>query len=53
MWDTRFEMVSEWMANGCINEYVKAHPGVNRFGLVGPPFLTSLPPLNNNPGPFS
>jgi serine/threonine protein kinase len=30
-----FAMVSEWMANGNINEFVKAHGDVNRFELVG------------------
>lgn len=27
-------MVSEWMGNGDIKEYVKAHPNVNRLELV-------------------
>ena len=31
-----FVMISEWMDNGNINEFVKAHRGVNRFELVGP-----------------
>ena len=37
-------MVSEWMVNGNINEFVKAHTDVNRFELVGFWFLllTSL-----------
>ena len=30
-----FAMVSEWMANGNINEFVEAHRDVNRFELVG------------------
>ena len=30
----RFAMVSEWMPNGNINEFVKAHRDVNRFKLV-------------------
>lgn len=30
----QFVMVSEWMANGNINEFVKAHPGADRLGLV-------------------
>ena len=38
MTETRFEMVSEWMVNGNINDFVKAHPDVNRLGLVGFPF---------------
>ena len=30
-----FAMVSEWMANGNINEFIKAHRDANRFELVG------------------
>ena len=30
----RFAVVSEWMENGNINEFVKAHPDVDRPGLV-------------------
>ena len=30
-----FAMVSEWMINGNINEFIKAHKDVNRFELVG------------------
>ena len=29
-----FAMVSGWMGNGNINEFVKAHKDVNRFELV-------------------
>lgn len=32
--ENRFVMVSEWMANGDINEFVKQHPDVNRLELV-------------------
>jgi len=28
-------MISEWMANGNINEFVDAHRDANRFELVG------------------
>ena len=35
MSETKFAMVSEWMANGNINQFVKAHPGANRLELVG------------------
>ena len=31
----QFVMVSEWMANGDINEFIKMHRDVNRFKLVG------------------
>jgi len=30
-----FAMISEWMVNGNIIEFVKAHRDVNRFELVG------------------
>jgi len=30
-----FAMASEWMENGNINEFIKEHPEVNRFDLVG------------------
>ena len=30
-----FAMVSDWMANGDINEFIEAHPDVNWLGLVG------------------
>ena len=30
----RFVMVSEWMANGNINEFLKVHPNVDRLELV-------------------
>ena len=31
----QFAMVSEWMVNGNINEFVKMHRDANRFKLVG------------------
>jgi len=31
----RFAMASEWMVNGNINEFTKAHRDVNRLELVG------------------
>ncbi|KAF9785327.1 kinase-like domain-containing protein [Thelephora terrestris] len=31
----RFAMVSEWMNNGNINEFVKANPDINRLKLLG------------------
>ena len=34
MSETQFAMVSEWMPNGNIKQYVKAHPDENRFELV-------------------
>ena len=35
MTGTQFVMVSEWMANGNINEFVEVHPDTDRLGLVG------------------
>ena len=34
MGNHRFAMVSEWMANGNVNEFIEAHADANRFGLV-------------------
>ena len=33
--ESRFAMISSWMANGNINDFVKSHPEVDRMGLVG------------------
>ena len=39
----QFAMVSEWMTNGNINEFIQAHRDANRFELVGLALLlTSL-----------
>ena len=45
MSETKFAMVSDWVVNGNINEFVKAHPDANRFKLVGFSFKISLPAL--------
>ena len=42
MSETQFTMVSRWMPNGNINEFVKKYPDANRFELVSFPFR--LPP---------
>ena len=34
MSETQFEMVSDWMGNGNLSEFVKAHPTANRLELV-------------------
>ena len=34
MSETQFAMVSDWMGNGNINDYVKTHPEANRLKLV-------------------
>ena len=36
---TQFVMVSEWMPNGNINQFVKTHWDANRFDLVCFPFM--------------
>ena len=35
MGNNQFAMVSEWMTNGNINEFVRANRDANRFKLVG------------------
>lgn len=41
-----FAMISHWMSNGNIREFVKANPGANRFKLVGFSFgILPLPVL--------
>jgi len=44
MSEARFAMISDWMANGNINRFLKAHPDVNRLELVGHSFK-GLPSL--------
>ena len=34
MSETQFAMVSDWMSNGNISDYVKAHPEANQLELV-------------------
>ena len=34
MSETQFAMVSDWMGNGNLSDFVKAHPDVNRLELV-------------------
>ena len=34
MGGSQFAMVSEWMVNGNINEFLRAHMDANRFELV-------------------
>jgi len=38
MTETEFSMVSEWMSNGNINQFVSARQDTNRFELVRSPF---------------
>lgn len=35
MTETQFAMISEWMVNKNVGDFVKAHPDVDRLGLVG------------------
>jgi len=37
MSETRLVMASEWMTNGNVNEFVKAHVDADRLELVSPP----------------
>ena len=46
MSEGHFAMISEWMMNGNINDFVKTHPDVNRLELVSLSFETSLPSLH-------
>jgi hypothetical protein len=41
MSETQFAMVSDWMADGNINDFVKAHPDANRLELVSVSFEIS------------
>ena len=34
MEEKQFVMVSEWLENGNINEFIRSHPDVDLFGLV-------------------
>ena len=43
MSETRFAMISDWMVNGSVNNFVKTHPDANRLELVG--FSFKLPCL--------
>ena len=40
-----FAMVSEWMVNGNIIEFIEAHRDANRFELVGLPLPSLTPPV--------
>jgi len=45
MSENQFAMISDWMANGNINDFVKAHPDANRLELVRSSLRVSLSPL--------
>lgn len=42
MTETKFAMVSDWMTNGNINEFVGANPDADRLKLVGPHHFTLI-----------
>jgi serine/threonine protein kinase len=42
MFEGHFEMLSDWMANGNLVDFINARPDVNRIGLVGFAFGISL-----------
>ena len=46
--DQQFVMVSEWMENGNINEFIKAREDVDRFELVRF-FPVGYKPFTDNP----
>ena len=46
MSEGHFAMISEWMMNGNINDFVKTHPDVNRLELVSFSFEISLSSLH-------
>lgn len=54
MTENRLAMVSEWMTNGNINQFVMAHQDANRFELVSSPFrlLSSFPVVDNHVTPI-
>ena len=45
MTEGHFAMVSEWMTNGNINQFLMAHRDANRFELVSSPFKLLAPPI--------
>ena len=49
MTETELSMMSEWMPNGNINQFVKEYQGANRFELVSfpPNLLFSLSVVDN------
>jgi len=50
MTESQFAMISDWMENGNINEFVKANPEADKFGLVCLPLPSPLdvPGRSNN-----
>ena len=48
MTEAQFAMASEWMANGNINDFVKAHPDADELELVGFPLKSYYPRFVDN-----
>ena len=48
MTDSRFVMVSEWMAKGNINEFLKMDANADRLGLVRFTFKDFIFPVIDN-----
>ena len=46
MSEGHFAMISDWMVNGNISDFVKAHPDANRVELVGSSFKALLSSLH-------
>ena len=47
MSEDQLAMVSDWMVNGNINEFIEENPDADRLGLVGLSFEVLLEPLND------
>lgn len=37
-----FQLISDWMPGGDLPEYIKKHPGADRFVLVGTPAVVFI-----------
>lgn len=37
------QLISDWMPNGNVVEYMQLHPDADRLGLVCPPFHSAIP----------
>ena len=53
MSDAQFVMVSDWMVNGNINDFVKTNPNANRIELVSCSLKVSLSSLQIHDNLFS
>jgi len=46
---TPLQLISEWMPNGDLVEYIRKHPSVDRLRLVGVPAIVLEPCLLSPP----